>query len=171
MPVPSCLRPPAATSSGQNTFPMAGFRAQELPPKGRHGAFPGLPLSGLIAMLHSTTVAGAAPEFDRLPNSPPPLAGGTLRLPPYNHRDGPALGCNATSASKLATERQAVPAMPVFAAILQCTQCISAVEAEGGGVPAEAHRHALFGIVSRLRHGGRSGPSAEYANAGASLPT
>ncbi|AFL49179.1 hypothetical protein USDA257_c05840 [Sinorhizobium fredii USDA 257] len=30
---------------------------------------------------HSTTVAGAAPGFDRLPNSPPPLRGGTLSIP------------------------------------------------------------------------------------------
>jgi hypothetical protein len=37
---------------------------------GDRDTFPGQWPSGLPLRFHSTTVAGAAPEFDRLPNSP-----------------------------------------------------------------------------------------------------
>ena len=41
-------------------------------PEGLHGTFPGLRPVVLSPCFNSTTVAGAAPEFDRLPNYPPP---------------------------------------------------------------------------------------------------
>lgn len=37
---------------------------------GNRDTFPGRWPSGLSLRFHSTTVAGAAPDFDRLPNSP-----------------------------------------------------------------------------------------------------
>jgi hypothetical protein len=71
------FRLPAATQtsiSPQGWFPGFGAVLADYP-----GAFPDFS-SGLLPRFRSTTVAGAAPDFDRLPNSPPSLKGGTLSI-------------------------------------------------------------------------------------------
>jgi len=68
----------------------------------------------------STTVAGAAPDFDRLPDFPPSLAGRHLELD--NHltiRRGHALHCGTTQLKSFATSDEVAKA----AGILEILYC------------------------------------------------
>ena len=72
------LRSPSATSNVHLPRLVSGLRSG--PFADRVGAFPGLPPVAFCQNAFSTTVAGAAPDFDRLPDFLPSLAGQHLEL-------------------------------------------------------------------------------------------
>jgi len=96
------LRSPSATSNVHLPRLVSGLRSG--PFADRVGAFPGSPPVAFCHNAFSTTVAGAAPDFDRLPDFPPSLAGQHLELDLHLiTRRRRALHCETTRPKSFAT--------------------------------------------------------------------
>ncbi len=99
------LRSPAATSNVRLPRLVSGLRSG--PFADRVGAFPGSPPVAFCRYAFSTTVAGAAPDFDRLPDFPPSLEERHLELG-FHLITGrrSALHCGTTRSKSFATSHK-----------------------------------------------------------------